>query len=74
MPLPKAELVQLKGLIKTEVWDVLLKVLAQYIDDIEQQPVDGMNEFMTLKNLHTKQGKIEGIKEFFERIERQDKI
>ncbi len=51
-------------------YDILIGLLAQYIN--QNNPVTdvtGENEFQTLRALHTSQGKVEGVKEFFNQVE-----
>jgi hypothetical protein len=71
--LDKGQKSLLKRLIReNDGWDVLELALAQYIDEIQREKVTGSSEFETLRMLHTNQGKVDGLKEFFERVERVD--
>lgn len=52
-------------------YDILITLLAQYIN--QNNPVSevtGENEFQTLRTLHTSQGKVEGVKEFLDQVEK----
>ncbi len=71
--LDKGQINLLKRLIReNDGWEVLELAMAQYIDAIQSERVNGTNEFETLRMLHINQGKVDGLKEFFEQVERLD--
>lgn len=71
MALSKTEISQLKELTKENGWDVLMKYLGQYIEETNGIEINGQNAFETLRMLHTNQGKVSGVTEFFDRLERK---
>ena len=52
-------------------YDVMIALLSAYKTALQMEEVTGENEFQTLRELHIKQGKVAGVKEFFEQIERE---
>ena len=74
MALNSAQNQQIKALIKNDGWDVMMFLLADQIDTLNRETIEGQDAFNTLKNLHLREGKVAGLTEFFERIERQDKL
>lgn len=70
MTLSKAEISQIKLFMKEDGFEVLLRILAQHIDEINATKVTGQNAFETLRELHIREGKVEGLTEFFDRLER----
>lgn len=66
----KGQIAQLKRLVQEDGWDILTGVvLAGYLEKINV-PITGNNEFETLRDLHTQQGKEEGLKDFFDYVEK----
>lgn len=61
---------QLKVLMDHPAWESLLKVLAERLRALEHEGVTGQNEFETLRSLHVKNGKIAGLTDFFNDVER----
>ncbi len=59
----------LKVLVKTEGWDALLRAMERQVAEWMTSPVSGTNAFETLRDVHTKLGKIEGLKEFLNKVE-----
>lgn len=62
---------RLKWLMKTEQWDVVLHFFAYKIGQWNEEKIVGGNAFEELKNLHTQQGKVEGLAEFMDQMERE---
>lgn len=60
----------IKRAVQDESWDAVMFVLDEHLKALNEEPVTGSNEFETLRSLHVKQGKIEGIKEFMEKLEK----
>lgn len=69
--LNKAEISQLKQLMKEEGWEILLRVLAGYINELNAENITGQNAFEALRALHSRQGKVEGLTEFFEHLDKK---
>jgi hypothetical protein len=72
MATDKQQISRLKQLVQDDGWDVLRAILAQHIVELDQQEITGNNEFETLRELHKKQGKVEGLAEFFDKVEKLD--
>ncbi len=69
--LDKGQLALLKRIQQEDGWDVIMRALQQHIDDLRAQEITGNNEFETLRALHKNQGKVDGLLEFFEKVEKQ---
>ena len=50
-------------------WAELLKLVTMTIRELNDREIPGQNEFETLRALHTVQGKVEGVMEFFNNLE-----
>jgi hypothetical protein len=72
MALDKGQIALLKKLVRDDGWDVLMLALAQHIDKLNSEPITGNTEFETLRALHTKQGQVDGLTEFFSDIEKMN--
>ena len=68
----KLQLQLIKRLIMDDGWDALMVARDEYIAKNSIESITGNSEFETLRELHKKQGKIEGLKEFFEDLERNN--
>jgi hypothetical protein len=66
----KTEAAQLRGLMKESGWDVVIRILADEIDAIRSEEIAGNNEFEELRMLHLNRGRVQGLKEFFDKLER----
>ena len=62
---------RIKWLMKTEQWDSILRFFAYKIGQWNDEKTTGTNEFETLRMLHTKQGKVEGLEEFMNQLEHE---
>lgn len=71
MMLVKSEKQAIKSLMEDRRFDVVLKLYESLIDKWSREPGVGMNEFDTLRLTFTKEGKILGLKGFFEILENQ---
>lgn len=67
--LSKFEQAQLKGLLKDDRWSVFEKYVAGHLQSLQEGRVTGQNAFETLRALHTKEGKIEGIEILMQLLE-----
>ena len=60
----------LRQLMKEPGWDILMTLLGSALDELTVEKIVGNTDFETLRALHKAQGKEEGLKEFFDDIER----
>ena len=51
-------------------YDIISRLMAEYAVIINNTEITGENAFQTLKQLHTQKGKVDGVTEFFNEIER----
>ena len=70
MALNKAEQSQVRSLMKEDRWDIVIKFLGEKLDQWRSEKIVGQNAFESLRMLHTRDGKVEGVNEFFEQLER----
>lgn len=70
--LDKGQMALLKQMVRGDAWDVLLLALKDYLDGLKDQQITGANAFETLRELHTRQGKEDGLKEFFDKVEKMN--
>jgi hypothetical protein len=64
----KASASILQSLMREQGWDLVIKCLAEYMDELKE-PVTGNSAFEELRALHKQQGGIEALREFFDRLE-----
>lgn len=69
--LNKAQQSQIRGLMKSEGWDAVIKFVALKLDQWREQAVNGTTAFEELRALHKRDGKVEGVTELFDQLERQ---
>ena len=67
----KAQAGAVKRLMQSDGWSVIETALANRVSRLKAEEVNGSDSFETLRMLHKKQGKIEGLVEFFEDLEKQ---
>ena len=60
---------QLGKILRSDEFSALIKLYGETLDKWNEQNVIGKDEFETLKLLFTREGKKEGLREFFEIIE-----
>lgn len=60
---------QIKSLLNDQRFDGIVAFYEEYCNDIRKENVIGDSEFETLRNVFTKEGKLQGIKEFFDKLE-----
>ena len=70
MAITKGQGQTIKSLMQEERWGVLMKLLGDHITAINDEEIVGNNEFESLRMLHTNQGKVKGLEEFFDKLER----
>lgn len=71
MILNKSEKQAIKSLIGDKRFDVLLKFYEAMLEKWKAETGIGFNEFDTLKLTFMKEGKINGLKNFFDELENQ---
>lgn len=67
----KAQRSALKRLMTSPGWDVLEQALANRLATLRKEPIVGGTAHEELRMLHKQQGKIEGLVEFFDDVEKQ---
>lgn len=55
-------------------WDALAKLVAVTINELNARETPGQNAFETLRALHTREGQVKGLREFFDGIEKGDSL
>ncbi len=68
--LNKAQHAQVRSLMKDERWDALIKFSGMKLDQWREQKISGNDAFQELRALHTRDGKVEGLLEFLDQLER----
>ncbi len=68
--LTKTEASLVRKLMSDQGWDLIQKMLADRIRDIQADKVVGSNAFESLRMLHVNQGKADGLAEFFADLEK----
>ena len=66
----KSQASALKRLMQDDGWSVLEQALENRIKTLQEEEITGNDAFETLRALHKQQGKVEGLKDFFESVER----
>lgn len=69
--LNKSEASAIKSLQREAGWEALVKLLGEHVESLRAEPITGSNAFEELRSLHTKQGKIDGLLEFFDIIDQK---
>lgn len=60
---------KLKNLMTTDTWDILIKMLNRRVAELYQDPITGRDSFETLRALHMREGRIDGLLKFFDDLE-----
>lgn len=61
----------LKRLQDDQSWNVVLRVVAEQIEEWKDEPISGQDAFQELRMLHRRDGKVDGVKELFDKLERK---
>lgn len=69
--LNKAQQAQIRSLMKDDRWDAIVRFFGLKIEQWKGEKVNGDSAFQELRALHTRDGKVEGLTEFFDQMERQ---
>ncbi len=72
--LSKTDSAVLAGAIGKPIWEVIMKLAAMTINDLNSREIPGTNAFETLRALHIREGQVKGIREFFDGVERGDSL
>ncbi len=70
MALKKEQFALLKAMMREPGWDVLLQCVAERINELNADKPTGQNAFETLRALHIREGKVDGLTEFFDKVEK----
>lgn len=65
-----AEASQIRSLMQEQGWDVVQRLLEDEVASINAEPAQGSDAFSTLRALHRREGRVDGLKSFFEKLER----
>lgn len=60
---------QLERILRTDEFEALIKLYAEVIESWQNENCIGDTEFQTLKKLFFREGKIQGLRQFFEILE-----
>lgn len=71
MALTKAQQGQIRSLMKENGWEAVTRFVALKLDQWRAEAVTGQNAFEELRTLHKRDGKVEGLLEFMDQLERQ---
>ena len=69
--LTKQQKSQIKDLMQRPGWEVLVRFMSLIIDKWHESEVKAPDEFNTVWNIALKTGKIEGLKEYYELLDRE---
>lgn len=69
--LSNADKARIKQVMKTDEWESVIRFFALKLTQWQSEKITGISEFDTLKNLHTMQGKVDGLEEFMNQLEQQ---
>lgn len=72
--LNKTESGQVMRMMETPGWDALTTLVAATINDLNSRTAGGTNAFEVLRSLHMREGKVAGLREFFEGLERGESL
>lgn len=65
----KQLMAKLKNLMTTESWDILIKLMNRRVGELHRESITGRDAFETLRALHMKEGRIDGLLKFFDDLE-----
>ncbi len=60
---------QIKALLNDQRFDGIVKAYEEYLDKVRKENVIGDSEFEVIRNTFTREGKLIGLKEFFDQLE-----
>ena len=68
--LNKGEKSALKRLQEDAGWEIIVRLYAEQMREWQEEEIVGQDSFQELRMLHKRQGKVEGLRSFIEKIER----
>ena len=68
--LTKEEIFKLRSFVKSDIWDLIQKCLYEKIGQLNAERQSGTNAFETLRAIHYRDGKVDGLTEFFSELEK----
>lgn len=71
MSLTKQQQAQIKSIMQDPRWDAVQRFLALKLAQWRAEPVSGQSAFEELRSLHKRDGKVDGVLELFDQMERQ---
>lgn len=69
--LNKQQKAQIKSIQQDARWDAVVRFLALKLAQWREEGINGQTAFEELRALHKRDGKVEGITEFFDQMEQQ---
>jgi hypothetical protein len=69
--LNKAQQGQIKSIMGDARWDSVIRFMALKLDQWRSEAINGSSAFEELRSLHKRDGKVEGVVELFDQMERQ---
>lgn len=69
MKLEKQEIRNLRPFMESKNYDIIKDIVKRYSVFLREQNADGGSEYDTIRLLFSREGKIQGLKEFFEMLE-----
>ena len=67
----KAQQAQARSLMKDARWEAVIRFSALKLEQWKSERVTGATAFEELRAMHTRDGKVEGLVEFLDQMERQ---
>ena len=72
--LSKTDSSALMAMMDRPGWTALIKLASMTINELNAREVSGSNEFEVLRSLFTREGRVGGLKEFFDGIEKGESL
>jgi len=69
MKLEKQEIMRLRSFMESVNYDIISEIVKKYSFELREQNADGGSEYDTIRLLFTREGKIQGLKDFFDMLE-----
>ena len=69
--LNKQERAQIKSLQQDKRWDAVMRFVGLKLAVWREEPISGQNAFEELRMLHKRDGKVEGVLEIFNQMEKE---
>lgn len=65
----KQDIAQIKSLMRDDGWEALERIREKWVTEMRAKAYTGQNAFETLRELHARQGAIEGVRAFFDHLD-----